>query len=63
MNVLGAGTLEARAAESVRFERARREASTSCEGLFDGHRFERMAGKTDADCRGARKDGPPSISH
>jgi hypothetical protein len=32
---------------------------TSCDGLFDGQRFDRIAGRTDADCSGARKDGPP----
>ena len=45
--------------EFARFERARREASTSCDGLLEGQRFESMAGKTEADCRGARNGGPP----
>jgi len=57
--VLRAWKLCASAEESARFDRARNEVKTSCEGLFDGQRFERMAGKTDADCIGARKAGPP----
>lgn len=53
--------LEARVAESVRLDRARRAASTSCEGLFDGQRFERIAGRIEADCSGARNEGPPDV--
>ena len=59
--VLRAWKLCASAEESARFDRARNEAKTSCEGLFDGHRFDRMAGRTDADCMGERNARPPAI--
>jgi hypothetical protein len=59
--MLRGGGLEARAAESVRFERARSEARTSCDGLPKGQRFEKIAGKADTDCRGDRKAGPPKL--
>ena len=52
---------EANAEESARFERARRAARTSCDGLFDGHKFDSTAGSTEADWRGRRKAGPPII--
>ena len=52
--------LEARAAESARFDRARNDARTNCEGLLDGQRFDRVAGKADDDCKGERKEGPPN---
>lgn len=54
--------LGASAAASARFDRARREAKTSCEGLFDGHKFESTAGRTDAEWRDSRKEGPPNSS-
>jgi hypothetical protein len=61
--MLRACVFEARVEESARFDRARRAASTNCEGLLEGHKFERMAGKTDADCRGLRKDGSPNAKN
>ena len=51
--------LDAKETESARLERARSADSTSCGGLFDGHIFDRIAGRTDAECKGARKGGPP----
>jgi hypothetical protein len=51
--------LDAKETESTRLERARSADSTSCGGLFDGQIFERIAGRTDAECKGARKAGPP----
>ena len=51
--------LEARAAESARLDRARKEAKTTWDGLLDGHKFDKIAGKEDVDCRGARNGGPP----
>jgi hypothetical protein len=53
--------LDAKAVESARFDRARNDARTSCEGLLDGQRFERIAGKEEDDCREERKEGPPNI--
>ena len=52
--------LEANAAELTRFDKARREASTTCEGLFEGHRFESMAGKAEALFKKGRNEGPPN---
>jgi len=46
-------------AASAKFDNARTEARTICEGLLDGQRFDRMAGKTDADWSRGRNDGPP----
>jgi len=40
---------EASIAELDRFESPLREARTSCEGLLDGQRFERSAGKMEAE--------------
>lgn len=51
--------LEARMAAFARFDRALREAKTNWAGLLDGQRLERMAGREEADCRDARKGGPP----
>jgi hypothetical protein len=48
--------------ESARLESVRNEARTSCDGLFDGQRFDRIAGRTKAFCNGARKAGPPNAS-
>ncbi len=59
--VLRTCVVEAKADESARFERARREDKTKCDGLFEGQRFDRMAGKTEAACNGGRKGGPPGI--
>ena len=39
---------------------ARNEARTSCDGLLDGQRFDRIAGKAEDDCREERKEGPPN---
>jgi len=55
--------LEARAEESARFDRARSEAKTSCEGLLDGHRFDRIAGNAEDACKEGRKGGPPKTRH
>jgi hypothetical protein len=52
--------LEASAEESARFDKARSEARTSCEGLLDGQRFDRIAGNVEDDCKEGRKEGPPS---
>jgi hypothetical protein len=52
---------DANAAESARFDKALSDARTNCDGLLDGQRFERMAGRAEADWRGARKDGPPML--
>ena len=57
--VLRECVLEAKAAESARFDRARRDVRTSCEGLLEGQRFDRIAGSEDAACRGLRNGGPP----
>ena len=51
--------LDAKETESARFERPRSAASTSCGGLFDGQIFDKIAGRTDAECKGAIKGGPP----
>jgi hypothetical protein len=55
--------LDAKETESARLERDRRADSTSCGGLFDGQIFDRIAGRTDAECKGARKGGPPELRH
>jgi len=47
-------------AASARFDNARTEARTICEGLLDGQRFDRMAGRTDAEWSLGRNDGPPA---
>jgi hypothetical protein len=52
---------EAKADESARFERARSEARTNWDGLFEGQRFDMIAGKTEAACKGGRKGGPPDV--
>ena len=57
--VLRSCWVEAKADESARFERARSEAKTNWEGLFEGQRFDRIAGKTEAACKGGRNGGPP----
>ena len=57
--VLGECLFEAKAAESARFDRARSDARTNCDGLLEGHRFEKIAGSEEAACRGPRKGGPP----
>lgn len=49
----------AKETESARLERARSADSTSCGGLFDGQIFDRIAGRADAECKGARNGGPP----
>jgi hypothetical protein len=46
--------------EFARLERARRAESTSCGGLFNGQMFDKIAGRTDAECKGARNGGPPN---
>ena len=46
-------------AASARFDNARTEAKTICEGLLDGQMFDRMAGRADADWSRGRNDGPP----
>lgn len=51
--------LKANKTESTRLERARSADSTSCGGLVDGQIFDRIAGKIVAECKGARKGGPP----
>jgi len=51
--------LDAKETESARLERARSADSTSCGGLFEGQIFDRIAGRTDAECKGERKGGPP----
>lgn len=51
--------LDAKETESARLERARRADKTSCGGLFDGQMFDRIAGRTDAECKGPRNGGPP----
>jgi len=51
---------EAKAAESARFERARSDVRTSCEGLLEGQRFDKIAGNEAAACRRARNGGPPA---
>jgi hypothetical protein len=51
--------LDAKETESARLERARSADSTSCGGLLDGQIFDRITGRTDAECKGARKGGPP----
>lgn len=50
---------EANAAELTRLDKARREASTTCEGLFEGQRFESIAGKAKALFKKGRNEGPP----
>ena len=49
--------LDESAAESMKFDRARRENKTCLAGLLDGHKFERIAGREG--CSGERKEGPP----
>jgi hypothetical protein len=51
---------EIKKTESARLDRARNAESTSCGGLFNGQIFDRIAGKTDAECKGARNGGPPA---
>jgi hypothetical protein len=51
--------LDANAVESARFDRARKDARTSCGGLLDGQRFDRIAGKAEVAWREDRKEGPP----
>jgi hypothetical protein len=51
--------LDANETDSARLDRARRADSTSCGGLFDGQMFDNIAGRTCAECKGARKGGPP----
>jgi hypothetical protein len=53
--------VEAKADDSARFERARSEARTNWDGLLEGQRFDRIAGKTEAACKGGRKGGPPGV--
>jgi len=57
--IVRADGIDAKVEQSARFDRARNEARTSWEGLLDGHRFERIAGKASAVWRGPRKEGPP----
>lgn len=52
--------LDAKAVESARLDRARSDARTSCEGLLEGQRFERIAGSAEDACREDRKEGPPN---
>ena len=52
--------LEVSAEESARLDKARSEAKTSCAGLLDGQRFDRIAGNAEDDCKEGRKEGPPS---
>lgn len=58
--VLMACVCGSKAAASVKFDKARRDANTSRHGLFDGHMFERMAGSAEEAERGDRNGGPPT---
>ena len=57
--MLRGDTAGANTAASARFDKVRTEAKTICEGLPDGQRFDRMAGRTDADWSRGRNDAPP----
>lgn len=52
--------LVASIADSARLVKARSAARTVCGGLFDGQKFDRIAGSAEPKCNGARKAGPPS---
>jgi len=59
--VVSGDVLDANAQESAKFDKARSEASTICDGLLDGQRFERIAGRAAADWSLGRNAGPPGV--
>lgn len=52
---------EASAEESARLESARSVARTNCDGLLVGQRFDRIEGRANEECNGARNEGPPGV--